>query len=560
MRSCRSILVSFLVSFLATLPFALPVTLLVVGSVPVAAAELLPADRPINEAIDHYLQLGWVEAKVKPSPQVSGAGLIRRMTLDLAGRIPTVGETRAFVDSSSPTRWTGLADRLLESPDFAYHHRNQLDLLLLATKKSDGEFRKYLLTAARENRSWDVLFRQMMTGREENSDEKPALAFLKARAGSLDDLTNDTSVLFFGVNVSCAKCHDHPLVDDWTQDHFYGMALFFTRTYLTKKNTLAEKPTGGIKFKTTSGEEKQARFMFLTGTEVSEPKVELSAEQRKAMAAEVKRQMKDAKAPVAKVPGFSPRAKLVELALGADDRRFFSRAIVNRIWLRLMGRGIVDPPDQLHSANPPSHPDLLDWLARDLATRGYDLKRLIRGIVLSDSYAISSRHVGEGEVPGAETFAVGSVRVLTPRQYALSLLVATSNPDRVSLEAVSGGWAKRREQLEGEAGGLAGKIELPGDNFQVSVDEALLFSNNDQLQASLLKDSADRLVGSLKSIGDRRRLIDRAFEATLSRSPDTDEVVEFEVFLTKREKAGRLSAIRQMVWALLTSPELRFNY
>ncbi|MFP6702395.1 MAG: DUF1549 domain-containing protein, partial [Planctomycetaceae bacterium] len=152
MRSCRSILVSFLVSFLTTLPFALPVTLLVVGSVPVAAAELLPADRPINEAIDHYLRLGWVEAKVKPSPQVSGAGLIRRMTLDLAGRIPTVGETRAFVDSSSPTRWTGLADRLLESPDFAYHHRNQLDLLLLATKKSDGEFRKYLLTAARENR------------------------------------------------------------------------------------------------------------------------------------------------------------------------------------------------------------------------------------------------------------------------------------------------------------------------------------------------------------------------------------------------------------------------
>ena len=182
----------------------------------------------------------------------------------------------------------------------------------------------------------------MMTGREENSDEKPALAFLKARAGSLDDLTNDTSILFFGVNVSCAKCHDHPLVDDWTQDHFYGMASFFTRTYLTKKNTLAEKSTGGIKFKTTSGEEKQARFMFLTGTEVPEPKVELSAEQRKALVAEEKRQMKDAKAPAAKVPGFSPRAKLVELALGVDDRRFFSRAIVNRIWLRLMGRGIVD--------------------------------------------------------------------------------------------------------------------------------------------------------------------------------------------------------------------------
>jgi len=527
---------------------------------PVSAADVLPAERPINEAIDHYLRAGWVEAKVKPAPQVSRAGLVRRMTLDLAGRIPTVGETRAFVDSSSPSRWTALADRLLASPDFAYHHRNQLDLLLLATKKNDGEFRKYLLQAARENRTWDVLFRQMMTGSEANAAEKPALAFLKARAGSLDDLTNDTSVLFFGVNVSCAKCHDHPLVDDWKQDHFYGMASFFTRTYLTKKNTLAEKYSGLIKFKTTDGKEKQSRFMFLTGAEIAEPKLKKTAEQRKAEDAEVKRQIKDPKAPAAKVPGFSPRAKLVEVALGAKDRQFFSRAIVNRIWLRLMGRGIVEPPDQMHSANSPSHPELLGWLARDLADHGYDLKRLIRGIVLSDAYAISSRFVGEGDIPGAETFAVASVRLLTPRQYSLSLLLASANPDQASKQVLSAEWPKRREQLENESNGLASQIELPGENFQVSVDEALLFSNNDKIQNSLLKDSTERLVGTLKSISDRRQLIGRAFEAMLSRAPDADEVAVFEAFLTKREKAGRVAAIQQMVWALLTSPELRFNY
>ena len=534
--------------------------LLAACSVRAPAAELLPAERPINVAIDHYLRAGWAEAKVTPAPLTSRAGLVRRMTLDLAGRIPTVGETRAFVESSSPLRWTGLADRLLASPDFAFHHRNQLDLLLLATRKNDGEFREYLLRAARENRTWDVLFRQMMTGREGNATEKPALAFLKARAGSLDDLTNDTSVLFFGVNVSCAKCHDHPLVDDWKQDHYFGMASFFTRTYLTKKNTLAEKFSGSIKFKTTAGTEKQARFMFLTGSEVTEPKVETSAEQRKAEAAEVKRQMKDAKAPAAKVPGFSPRAKLVEVALRSEDRGFFSRAIVNRIWMRLMGRGIVDPPDQMHSANTPSHPELLDWLARDLATHGYDLKRLIRGIVLSDAYAISSRFAGEGEAPSPETFAVGAVRLLTPRQYSLSLLLAASNPEQASRQAASSEWAGRRQQLENEANGLAGQIELPGDNFQVSVDEALLFSNGDQVQGNLLRDSADRLVGTLKSIGNRRQLIGRAFEAMLSRAPDADEVAVFEAFLTKREKAGRVAAIQQMVWALLTSPELRFNY
>ena len=94
----------------------------------------------------------------------------------------------------------------------------------------------------------------------------------------------------------------------------------------------------------------------------------------------------------------------------------------------------------------------------------------------------------------------------------------------------------------------------------MSVDEALLFSNSDQIQNTLLKDSADRLVGVLKSIGDRRQLIGRAFEVMLSRTPDKDEIAAFEAFLTKREKQGRVVAIQQMVWALLTSPELRFNY
>ncbi|MFP6769024.1 MAG: DUF1553 domain-containing protein [Planctomycetaceae bacterium] len=524
-----------------------------------SAAELVDADRPVNEVIDHYIRAGWADAKISPAAAIDSAGLVRRMTLDPAGRIPTVGETKAFRDSKSPTRWTRLADGLLEGADFAFHHRNELDLLLLASKKNDGKFRKYLLKASRENRTWNVMFRQMMIGREENADERPALAFLKARAANLDDLTNDTSVLFFGVNVSCAKCHDHPLVEDWKQDHFYGLAKFFTRTYLTKKNTLAEKYSGGIKFKTTEGVEKQARFMFLSGTSIDEPPIKKTKEQRKAEEAEVKRQMKDAKAGAPKPPAFSPRAQLVEVSLRPGDRSFFSQAIVNRVWLRLMGRGIIDPPDQMHSGNSASHPELLEWLARDLVDHGYDLKHLIRGIVLSDAYALSSRYSGSGESPDPETFAVGSIRLLTPRQYSLSLIVAASDPNKITGEVASGNWLARREQLENESNGFAGRIELPSDNFQVSVDEALLLSNDKSIQDNLLKDSGDRLVGMLKPISDRRLLIRTAFEAVLSRRPDTEEVAAFEAFLKKREQ-DRVGGIQQLVWALLTSPELRFNY
>ena len=523
------------------------------------ADELVPREWPINVVIDHYVRAGWVAEKIQPATLLEEAALVRRMTLDLAGRIPTTAETRAFVGSTAPTKWTRLADRLLESPDFDFHHRNQLDNLLLAAKKNDDGFRKYLLEASRQNRPWDLLFREMMVGREDKPGEKPALAFLKARAGSLDDLTVDTSSLFFGVNVGCAKCHDHPLVDDWKQDHFFGMASFFTRTYLTKKNTLAEKYSGTIKFKTTAGKEKQARFMFLTGTAIEEPKLKKTAEQRKAEAAEVKRQMKDAKAPPPKPPAFSPRLQLVELALRPADRGFFARSIVNRIWLRLIGHGIVDPPDQMHSANSPSHPELLDWLARDAAEHGYDLKRLIRGIVLSDIYAISSRWTGTGEPPPPETFAVGTVRPLSPRQYSLSLMIATADPGKISAQATGPGWAKLREQLENQSNGFAGQIERPGSSFQVSVDEALLFSNNERINNDFLKDAPDRLVGTLKGIADRRRLIGVAFQAVLSRSPAAEETAVFEQFLSKREK-DLVGGIQQMVWALLTSPELRFNH
>ena len=258
----------------------------------------------------------------------------------------------------------------------------------------------------------------MMTSQDEAADKKnPALEFLRARSKSVEEMTNDTSALFFGVSINCAKCHDHPLVDDWKQDHFYGMTSFFSRTYLTKKGTLAEKQFGKVSFKPAKGDEKQAPFMFLSGALVDEPKREITDEQRKAEEAEVKRQREDDKAPLPSLPKFSPRAKLVEVALQAGNNQFFSRSIVNRVWGRLMGRAMIDPPDQLHSDNVASHPELLSWLERDLVSHGYDLKRLIQGIVLSRAYARSSQWDAKKELPDPELFAVAVPRPLSPRQF-----------------------------------------------------------------------------------------------------------------------------------------------
>src|SRR5262249_14938620 len=141
--------------------------------------------------------------------------------------------------------------------------------------------------------------------------------------------------------------------------------------------------------------------------------------------------------PVAYAPGspappkFSARAELVKLSLEPGQRDFFARSIVNRMWHRLFGYGLVMPRDQMHSENAPSHRELLDWLARDLVEHQYDLRRLIRGLVLSRAYARESRW-DKGETPRPAFFAVARVRPLTPMQLAVSLRLAVTNPQTLA--------------------------------------------------------------------------------------------------------------------------------
>ncbi len=524
---------------------------------------LPPPETPIEKVIDQFVRQRLEKESVVPAGSVDDLNLLRRTMLDLAGRIPTTAEAQAFAANDSTTKRVELVDRLLASPDFVWHQRNEFDRMLLPIRPNDGDFRKYLLWAVRENRSWEAMFRDMLLGDEADENRKGALVFLKTRARDLDDLTNDTAILFFGVNVTCAKCHDHPLTPDWKQHHYFGMASFFSRTYVTKKNLLAERPFGEVKFKSkrkddTKGEQ-TAKFQFLTGAVMDEPVVERSADEVKAIEELIKASMQKDDAPPPEKPTFSPREKLVEVALRAEDNRFFARNAVNRVWQRLLGRGLVHPVDQLHSANPASHPELMDWLVRDTVAHGYDLKRLMRGIVLSQAYARSSEWTSGSEPPDASLLAVAKDKPLTPRQYALSLLIAAGNPTQWPSTDQVEAWATRREQLENGANGWAGNFEMPTEHFQVAVDEALLFSNSKRIEDEFLRDSGDRLIGQLKGLSDEAALFDTLFWAVCSRPPTADERTALAGYLKQRE-SDRPAALRQIVWALLTGPELRVNY
>ena len=523
------------------------IPILLVASSAAFAGELMPADRPIEEVVDHYVDAGLVAAGAKAAPEADDATIVRRLTLDLLGRIPTAAEVRAYVDSTDPDKRARLVDRLIASPGFVRNEADSLDAMMMAGSR--GSLRDYLVAACRENRPWDRIFREVMAADESDAGRKGSGEFLKARSKDTDRLTNDVGTVFFGVNVSCAKCHDHPLVDDWKQDHYFGMKSFLDRTFVVG-NFVGEHGYGSVKYKTVEGEEKKARFLFLTGREAEVSTDEPSGDAKK----EEKRLLDEAKknktAPPA--PAFSARAKLVEVALDPANREFFARSIVNRVWHRLFGQGLVMPLDQMHSENPPSHPELLQWLARDEVEHGYDLRRLTRGLVLSHAYARESRDESENADP--RLFGVASPRPLTPTQLAASMWVATADPAGFPDDSDPG----KLEPLADRGRGLASMIARPGEDYQIGAAEALLMSNSDKLN-EILADGGDRLVGRLSKMGDGREKIELAVRNVLSRAPDEEEIAALGEFLARRESRP-VDAARQLVWALLTGGEFRFNH
>ena len=540
MRSCRLALPALLLTACAARP-----------------ADLLPPDRALPEVIDHYIDAKLKAADVAPAAQADDYALVRRMTLDLVGRIPTPAETKAYVESTDPHKRERLVDRLMASPGYVRHQANQFEAMLAGPNRrgGGGSLHDYLRTAIGENRPWDQMFREMVVANEADPKAKGASDFIKSRVSDLDRLTTDVSALFFGVNVSCAQCHDHPLVSDWKQDHFYGMKAFFARTF-DNGGFLAERDYGPVKFKPTRGPERQARMMFLTGTMIDAPGMkDPSRDEEKKDRERFDKAKKEKKAPPP--PAVSARAKLAEVALQPKESEFFARAIVNRLWHRFLGYGLVMPLDQMHSENRPSHPDLLAWLARDVAAHKYDLRRTVRGIVLSQAYSRSSKWTSEAP-PAATLFAVGRLKPLTPMQLATSLRIATADPKTFET-AKPDELEKRIEGLENSARGFASSIAQPTDDFQIGVNEALLFSNSDKVAREFLTDGNDKLLGRVKSASDRSQAIDLIVRSVLCRPATADEQKALQEYLARRADR-QPEAYRQMVWALISGAEFRFNY
>jgi hypothetical protein len=517
--------------------------------------ELLAPDVPVQHSIDHYVDHGLRRAGVVPAPVVDDANFLRRVMLDLVGRPPSAPEVKAFLASTDPDKRSQAVDRLMDSPAFVRQQATEFDAWLMDGTKAS--IRDYLVKAFREQRSWEQMFRDMVVGEPDDPKQQGAIRYVASRARDPDRMTSDASVMFFGVNVSCAKCHDHPLVPDWTQDHYYGMLSFFSRTF-DAGGLLGERDYGRVNYKTVKGESRDAKLLFLTGLMVDEPATPEPDENAKKAERKLLEELKQKKEPPPP-PSFSRRGALVDTALRDEEQLFFARAIVNHVWNQFFGRGLVMPIDQMHAENPPSHPELLAWLARDMRSSSYSLRRLVRGIVLSQAYARSSRWESSDKRPADALFAVAQVRPLKPWQYGTLLKQAARGSDRDPGKVSTEDSDRQLEELESAGRNLGANFDLPQDDFQVGVEEALLLTNSDKVAKDLLSDGPETLIGRMALCSNSDQAAELAIWSVFGRPPAADEVRILASYLD--ERADRIAEARkQLVWALLTSSECRFNY
>jgi len=324
----------------------------------------LPAPTYIDGLVWKRLQ----KLGITPSQAAEESTVLRRLYLDIIGRGPTVDEARSYLDDTAADKRSRLIESLLRHPEYAEHWASKWADLLRPNPyhvgiKATLNYDQWIRQAFRQNMPYDQFVRELVTA--QGSTFRHGNATLYRNRRTPDELTTQISQLFLGVRLECAKCHQHPF-EVYSQKDFYSFAAFFAR--VGRKGTGISAPISGSE-----------EFIFVADKgSVSHP---LTGEDLAP---------KPLKGQPLDIPtGDDPRVALADWMTAADNP-YFSRVIANRVWADLMGRGLVEPVDDLRGTNPPSNPELLDALADDLKLHGYDLKHLIRSITNSQVYALSS--------------------------------------------------------------------------------------------------------------------------------------------------------------------------
>jgi hypothetical protein len=496
----------------------------------------------LTARIDASLAAAWARDNTEPAPPADDAAFLRRVYLDVIGKIPSVAEVEQFLSDTSAGKRERVVDELLRRGAYAQHFANTWRGLMLAgtadnaqSQLNSPQFETWLRLRFAINMPYDRLVRELLTAPIETAQPgapgmmrsfvpSPA-AFFQANELKREMIAANTTRIFLGVQVQCAQCHDHPF-SHWTQREFWSLAAFFDAPPGEMANKPKEGSPNAIKIPDT---EMIVEPAFLDG---SRPDWESNADKR----------------------------ELLSRWITQTDNPFFARAAVNRLWDHFLGRGFVDPVDDLDKANPPSHPELMDLMAGQFAAHDFDLGYLIRAITASRAYQLSSRTTNLGNDDLAK-FARRPIRRMTADQLFSSIVEATGYRQQRR--------TMRQGQVVPDLASAAAEFRnrfadssVPRTEAETSILQALTLMNGKLVSDATDLESSETLVAVAEApfLSNSQR-VESLFMATLSRRPEPEEITKLASYVERGGASGdSKKALADVFWALLNSAEFALNH
>lgn len=531
------------------------------------ALPLFAQAQSLPERIDFYVEAKALAAGQPLSPATGDEEFLRRVCLDFAGTLPSSEALAAFVRDPSPDKRAKALERLFEAPAFSERMAEAFNVMLMERNGENERWRSYLAEAFRAGKPWDVMAREIINPDFKEEALRGAGFFITRRLEKVGQqetdypgLTRDTGRFFMGVDLQCCQCHKHLTVGDYKQVDFNGLFVAF-------QNAKLQEVSGEKKGASLAEGLLAKKYEFvsvLSGTKgETGPRVPFGVEVPIPPLAK-EEQWLEAPDPKKKIPGvprFSPLKELAE-RLACAENPYFARNLANRLWFLVMGRGLVEPLDLIHSENPPSHPELLDLLAAAIVEHKFNIKSILRELVHTRTYQRSSLlPEGAKETPEA-LFACAAERPLSAEQLMRSFLAATGESERVveskGWEGVDGAKYGKKDFEKVFAAAFANAAKEPELSVNPTLKAALFLRNNELVLWSL-KRRPGNLIDRLCALEDAGPIAEALYGSVLSRQPTPEEKAETAAFLAKHE-TSREKALGRYAWALLSSIEFFTNH
>lgn len=509
-------------------------------------SELFAADGPAAPAVENRAELDayalaaridaalaaeWKRNGVEPEELTTDSEFVRRASLDLIGRIPSVAEVRAFLEDRQPDKRRRLVAELLQQGACAAHFANGWrDLLLTGTGAADARgasrgLENWLRLRFSANLPYDQMVSELLTATEARTapatvNEPSVYAFYQAAEFKPEQLASNVARLFLGLQVQCAQCHDHPFAA-WKQPQFWSFAAFFSN-----EDGPANDPT-------------RARDAKIR---IPEKDVTVAA------------RFLDGSAPVWKAG--ATQQSVIASWITRPENPYFARAIVNRIWEHFCGRGFVDPVDDLDPAHPRYCAAVFDELTQQFVAHRFDLKFLVTAVTATRAYQTSSR-AGDGKTDERhlQEFARMSLRRMTSDQLFSSFVQATGFREPPGNPRAFSDTSLRLEFQQ-----KFGDTSRPRTEAETTILQALSLMNGKLVAQATDLETSELLSSVIEApylnLAGR---IETLYLATLSRPPEADEIAEMLAFCN-RHSAKPESALADVFWALLNSAEFILNH